>query len=68
VVTVFPARPTVIYLDALLVTSGNYRNISSYPTNTVTVKWVRPGSRDAEPIPPDVLFHKKADESQLTKD
>jgi hypothetical protein len=58
-----PAKPVPITIEAIMYTSGT----GAFPANSVSVKWLRPGSKTDEAIPADVLYHKKADESTLTE-
>ncbi|CAN5575189.1 hypothetical protein BH11PLA2_BH11PLA2_26150 [soil metagenome] len=62
-IVVLPNKPVAFYMEALLATSG----ASAVPVHSFTLKWLRPGSKTEEPIPPDVFFHKKSDELTLTE-
>ena len=60
---VLPNRPVAILLEATLATTGN----NSYPVNSFTVRWFRPGAKSDELIPEDALFHKKSEDATLTE-
>ena len=63
---VLPAKPVAIYIEAMLFTQ-NVRGIAaSQQPQSIVLKWLRPGAKTEEPIPPDAFFHDKTKEATLT--
>jgi hypothetical protein len=63
---VLPAKPVAIYIEAMLFTQNVRGVAASKQPQSIVLKWLRPGAKTEEPIPPDVFFHDKSKEAMLT--